>query len=55
VNFGLTTNYQVVAESAAKAVVQVHANIVIQNGRSVTNYTTTVESYNALPPDYVSP
>ena len=50
-NFGLTTNYQVVAESAAKAVVQVHANVVIQNGRSTTNYTTTVESYNVLPPD----
>jgi hypothetical protein len=51
VNFGLTTNYQVVAESAARAVVQVHANVVVQNGISTTNYSTTVESYNVLPPD----
>ena len=50
-NFGLTTNYQVVAESAARAVVQVHANVVIRNGFSTTNYTTTIESYNVLPPD----
>jgi hypothetical protein len=46
-NFGLCTNYQVVAEQAARAVVRVDRQVV--NG--TTNYTTTVESYNPLPPD----
>ena len=46
-NFGLCTNYQVVAEQAARAVVRVDRQVV--NG--TTNYTTTVESYNVLPPD----
>jgi len=53
--FGMVTNYQVVAESAARAVVSVHpvlTNTVI-NGATVpvTNYTTRVESFNMLPPD----
>jgi hypothetical protein len=52
-NFGLCTNYQVVAESAARAVIRVN-RIVVKNSNGVvagTNYTTTVESYNTLPPD----
>jgi hypothetical protein len=53
--FGLCTNYQVVAESAARAVLRVDKNVVtntavIPNVRG-TNYTTTVESFNPLPPD----
>ena len=46
-SFGLVTNYQVVAESAARAVIRVdrHASA------TGTNYTTTMESYNPLPPD----
>lgn len=48
--FGLCTNYQVVAESITRAVVQVHPVITINpNGGFMTNYTTTVESYNSLP------
>ncbi len=50
--FGLCTNYQVVAESAARAVIQVHPVIVQNpNGGFMTNFTTTVESYNVLPPN----
>jgi hypothetical protein len=54
---GLVTNYQVVAESAARAVVSVHPKVSIGvssttgNYIPVTNYTTTVENYNLLPPD----
>ena len=46
-SFGLVTNYQVVAESAARAVIRLdrHASA------TGTNYTATVESYNPLPPD----
>lgn len=52
-NFNLVTNYQVVAESAARAVLRVNRNIIKDvDGNTVgTNYTTTVESYNPLPPD----
>jgi len=58
--FGLVTNYQVMAESAVRAVVQVHPQIltlpypqVIGNITNyyATNYTTTVESYDVLPPN----
>jgi hypothetical protein len=45
--FGLVTNYQVTAESAARAVIRVDSH----PGLTGTNYTTTVESYNLLPPD----
>ncbi len=41
--FGMVTNYQVVAESAARAVIRVD--------KQGTNYTTTIESYNPLPPN----
>ncbi|MES1180782.1 MAG: hypothetical protein ABUL66_02860, partial [Verrucomicrobiota bacterium] len=46
-SFGLVTNYQVVAESAARAVIRLdrHASA------TGTNFTATVESYNPLPPD----
>jgi hypothetical protein len=52
-NFGLCTNYQVVAESAARAVVRVNRNTFTNtvSGLVSTNYTTTVEGYNTLPPD----
>ena len=46
-SFGLVTNYQVVAESAARAVIRVDRHVTAAG----TNYTTTVESYNPLPPN----
>jgi hypothetical protein len=48
-NFGLVTNYQVVAESAVRAVVSVHSQLNTSGPYPVTNYTTRVESYNVLP------
>ena len=50
-NFGLVTNYQVVAESAVRAVVSVQKQINLSGPYPVTNYTTRVESYNVLPAD----
>ena len=53
--FGMVTNYQVVSEIATRAVVQV--NTVLTTNTSVipnivtTNYSTTVEQFNVLPPD----
>jgi len=49
--FGLVTNYQVTAENAVRAVVSVHAQVTPTSTGFVTNYTTTVESYNPLPPN----
>jgi hypothetical protein len=49
--FGMVTNYQVVAESAVRAVVSVHPHVSATSTGFVTNYTTTVESYIVLPPD----
>ena len=49
--FGLVTNYQVMAESAVRAVVQVHPQVTATVNGYVTNYTTTVESYDILPPN----
>jgi hypothetical protein len=49
--FGLVTNYQVVAESAVRAVVSVQAHVDLSGNYPVTNYTTRVESYNVLPSD----
>jgi hypothetical protein len=46
-DFNLVTNYQVTAESAARAVIRVDRHATPTG----TNYTTTVESYNVLPPD----
>ena len=45
--FGMVTNYQVMAESAARAVIRLDAKVV----NNVTNYSATVESYNVLPPN----
>ncbi len=50
-DFGLVTNYQVVAESAVRAIVSVHAQVDTSGSYPVTNYTTRVESYSVLPPD----
>ena len=52
-NFGMITNYQIVAESAARAVIHVNRNVLtnaITGAVTGTNYTTVVESYNLLPP-----
>ena len=53
--FGLVTNYQVVAESATRAVLSVQPVVTtkVVNGVVVptTNYTTRVESFNPLPPE----
>ena len=49
--FGMVTNYQVVAESAVRAVVSVHPHMSATSTGFVTNYTITVESYIVLPPD----
>ena len=50
--FGMITNYQVVAETATRAVVQfkpvVQKNL---NGNLSTNYSPTIEQFNLLPPD----
>ena len=45
-SFGLVTNYQVVAESAARAVVRVDKHATTTG----TNYSTVIESYDQLPP-----
>jgi len=49
--FGLVTNYQVVAESAVRAVVSVQTNILVTPTGFQTNYSAKVESYNVLPPN----
>jgi hypothetical protein len=51
--FGLVTNYQIMAESAARAVVRVGRTITTNNvGTPVgTNYSTVIESYNVLGPN----
>ena len=46
-NFKLVTNYQVVAESAVRAVIRVDKHVTATG----TNYSTVVESYNPLPPN----
>ncbi len=45
--FKMVTNYQVVAESAIRAVIRLDKHVTATG----TNYTTAVESYNVLPPD----
>ena len=58
VNFGMVTNYQVVAESAARAVIRVDKYVVLNTNiitgvvtQVGTNYSTTIESYNVMGPD----
>jgi hypothetical protein len=50
-NFGLVTNYQVVAESSVRAVITVQKQVNMSGSWPVTNYTAKVESYSVLPPD----
>ena len=45
--FGLVTNYQVVAESAARAVIRLDRRATATG----TNFVPVVETYNVLPPD----
>jgi hypothetical protein len=45
--FKLVTNYQVVAESAVRAVIRVDKHVTATG----TNYSAVVESYNPLPPN----
>lgn len=45
--FGMVTNYQVTAESAARAVIRLERHVTATG----TNYSTVVESYNVLGPD----
>ena len=49
----MVTNYQVVAETATRAVVQFHPVVVTNSvtGLIQTNYSATLEQFNPLPPD----
>jgi len=53
--FGMVTNYQVVAETATRAVVQFRPVVVTNNAvtppQVQTNYSATLEQFNPLPPD----
>jgi hypothetical protein len=49
--FGMVTNYQVVAETATRAVVQFHPSVTTDASGTHTNYNATVEQFNPLPPD----
>jgi hypothetical protein len=50
--FGMVTNYQVVAESATRTVVQFSPVITTNlNGTLNTNYSSNIEQFNVLPPD----
>jgi hypothetical protein len=51
--FGMVTNYQVVAETATRAVVQFHPVVVTDSvtGLIQTNFSATLEQFNPLPPD----
>ena len=51
--FGMVTNYQVVAETATRVVVQFQPVVVTNSvtGLIQTNYSATLEQFNPLPPD----
>jgi hypothetical protein len=49
--FGMVTNYQVVSEIATRAVVRVNTVVNTKSTPWTTNYSTTVEQFNVLPPD----
>jgi hypothetical protein len=50
--FGMVTNYQVVAETATRAVVRFDSTVTnIAGTLTVTNNRAVIESYNILPPD----
>ncbi len=51
-SFGMVTNYQVVAETATRAVVRMTPVITTNpDGTSTTNYNTRIEQFNVLGPD----
>lgn len=52
-SFGLVTNYQVTAESAARAVVRFVPEVLTNNVGipTGTNYSTVIENYSVLPPE----
>ncbi len=47
----MVTNYQVVAETATRAVVQLHPVVTTGPFGFQTNYTLKIEQFNVLPPD----
>jgi hypothetical protein len=49
--FGMVTNYQVTAETATRAVVEVNQVITTDATGYHTNYNTKIEQFNLLPPD----
>jgi hypothetical protein len=49
--FGMVTNYQVVAETATRAVVQFKQVLNTNSIPFTTNYFPTIEQFNLLPPD----
>ncbi len=49
--FNLITNYQVVAESATRAVISIQPVVTNSVFGPVTNYVPRVESFNVLPPE----
>ncbi|MEJ0091426.1 MAG: hypothetical protein WDM80_16985 [Limisphaerales bacterium] len=49
--FGMVTNYQVVAETATRAVVQLQPVVTTNQFGFQTNYTLKIEQFNVLPPD----
>ncbi|HEY5232222.1 MAG TPA: hypothetical protein VIK35_01635 [Verrucomicrobiae bacterium] len=50
--FGMVTNYQIVAETATRAVVRIDSTVTnILGTLSVTNNRAVIERYNILPPD----
>ena len=50
--FGMVTNYQVVSETATRAVVRFDSAVTnINNTLTVTNNRAVIENYNILPPD----
>ena len=46
--FGLCTNYQITAESSARAVIRVDQHV---TATGTTNYSSVIESFNPLPPN----
>jgi hypothetical protein len=50
--FGMVTNYQIVSETATRAVVRFDSTVTnINNTLTLTNNRAVIESYNILPPD----
>ncbi len=49
--FGMVTNYQVVAETATRAVVRLTPVVTTGAYGFQTNYTLKIEQFNVLPPE----